>query len=105
MKVSPQHGPHAGGDERGQMDLPPAENYDMAQIDQAIRDVLSTVGLSEAPPIVIETVSARGGTLTSDGRLLFPEKLFDEALAGFTRNFTLYGQSPCGHRRCCASSG
>ena len=91
LQVSPAKPGMEGGRYR------PLCDSDMAQIDQAIRDVLSTVGLSEAPPIVIETVSARGGTLTSDGRLLFPEKLFDEALAGFTRNFTLYGQIQDNH--------
>lgn len=68
----------------------------MVQIDQAIREILEKVGFSEAPPIVIETVTARGGKLTHDGRITFPKPLIDEALAGFKRHFTLYGQTP-GH--------
>jgi|GEM_PF-3136927 len=70
----------------------PLSQIDEQQIDFAIRTLLATVGLSEAPPIVIETVTARGGKVTEDGRLTFPEKLFDEALTGFVRNFTLHGQ-------------
>lgn len=74
----------------------PLSANDMLQIDQAIREILENVGFSEAPAIVIDTVTARGGKLTSDGRITFPQPLFDEFLAGCQRHFTLYGQTP-GH--------
>lgn len=70
----------------------PLRAHEVAQFDAAIREILATIGMAEAPPFVIETVTARGGNLRDDGRLLFPQSLVDEALAGFVRNITLYGQ-------------
>ncbi|MEM7344322.1 MAG: trimethylamine methyltransferase family protein [Chloroflexota bacterium] len=72
----------------------PLNAADLPPIDQAIRTLLETVGMAEAPPVVIDAVTARGGQVTPDGRLTFPQPLFDEALAGLSRNFTLYGQTP-----------
>ncbi|MEM7029387.1 MAG: trimethylamine methyltransferase family protein [Chloroflexota bacterium] len=74
----------------------PLRADDLEQIDQAIREVLESVGFAEAPQTVIDVVTARGGQITEAGRLTFPQSLVDEALAGFRRNVTLYGQQP-GH--------
>jgi trimethylamine--corrinoid protein Co-methyltransferase len=73
----------------------PLTNAQMSQIDQAARDILSTVGMSEVPDFVAETICAKGGSY-SQGRLTFPPNLIDAALTGFQRNFTLHGQEP-GH--------
>ncbi|MGB1254446.1 MAG: trimethylamine methyltransferase family protein [Thiolinea sp.] len=74
----------------------PLSTDDMQNMDQAIRDILQTIGLSEAPSVVIEHITARGGSVTADGRLTFPATLIDEALKGMQRHFTLHGQLP-GH--------
>jgi trimethylamine--corrinoid protein Co-methyltransferase len=74
----------------------PLAEADLPRIDEAVREVLENVGLSEAPPEVIERVTAKGGKLTGDGRVTFPSALTDEALAGLSRDFTLHGQTP-GH--------
>ena len=65
---------------------------DLIKIDDAIRTILETIGLSDAPDIVIENITEHGGKLTDDGRLTIPSPLFNKALAGLQRNFTLYGQ-------------
>lgn len=72
----------------------PILDADLPQLDRAIRHVLAEIGFSESPPIMIETITANGGSLTADGRLLFPEALLDRFLAGYKRNWTLHGQNP-----------
>jgi len=50
--------------------------------------------MAEAPEIVVERVSAAGGSLGSDGRLRFSAGLIERALQGMARDFTLCGQKP-----------
>ncbi len=50
--------------------------------------------MAEAPSIVIDRVTAAGGTLDDDGRLHFSATLIEQALQGMERNFTLCGQKP-----------
>ncbi len=71
----------------------PLSETEVDQINQAIRYILGHVGLAEAPPMMIDIVTARGGVVTDDGRLTFPKQLFDEAITGLNRNFTLHGQT------------
>jgi trimethylamine--corrinoid protein Co-methyltransferase len=69
---------------------------DLPRIDEAVRQILIRTGVSEAPNIVIERVTAAGGKLSEDGRLTFSAALIDDALNGLSRNFTLHGRVP-GH--------
>ena len=70
----------------------PLAEADLARIDAAALEVLSTVGLTDAPPFAVDLVTNRGGRLTADGRLTFPPPLVGAAAAGLTRGFTLHGQ-------------
>lgn len=88
------HSPVTTGVEGGRFQ--PLSPVELPQIDAAIRTVLTKIGLAEAPPLVIETITAHSGRLTDDGRLTFPTQLIDEFLAGCPRNITLHGQRP-GH--------
>ena len=72
----------------------PLTDTDCAKIDSAVRKILSTVGLSEAPAVFVNAVTAAGGILTDDERLLFPNSLIDAALSGLTKSITLCGQQP-----------
>lgn len=74
----------------------PLNSADVTRIDQVVRNILQQIGLSEAPDIVVETITAAGGKLDADGRLTYPPNLIDDALQGLSRNFTLHGQTP-GH--------
>jgi len=84
--------PQLAGSEGGR--YAPLGRDDMARIDAAARELLGEVGLSEAPPIAMELVTARGGQVTPDGRLTFPSALVDAALRALARPFTLHGQAP-----------
>lgn len=70
----------------------PLNARDIGMIDNAVRRILQKIGMAEAPPVVVESVGAHGGSLR-DGRLLFPERLIDDALAGLRRDITLPGQN------------
>ncbi len=74
----------------------PLAERDLATLDGAVREVLMTVGLSEAPARAMALVIAAGGQVTDDGRLTFSAALIERALAGLSRNITLHGQKP-GH--------
>ena len=67
----------------------PLDPADLPKIDAAVRSILSDVGMTEAPDIVIEHVTRAGGSLDADGRLHFTLELIDNALQGLARDFTL----------------
>jgi trimethylamine--corrinoid protein Co-methyltransferase len=74
--------------------LKPLTDQDLDRIHAASLDILDQIGISEAPPVVVQAITARGGTLTEDGRLLFPRALVAQALKGFRRGFQLFGRAP-----------
>jgi len=71
----------------------PLNEADIAKIHEAVLTVLETIGLSQAIPSCIKSVTDAGGTY-KDGRLLFPRSLVEDTIANCARNFTLYGQDP-----------
>lgn len=70
----------------------PLGEADMARIHATVLDLLERVGLSQAIPSMIERVTARGGRLTDDGRLLFPRALVEDVIAGTKKSFVLHGR-------------
>ena len=65
------------------------------RVHEACMTILAEVGLAEAIPSCIEMVTNAGGTLTEEGRLLFPRGLVEDVLENkAARNITLYGQDP-----------
>ncbi|MEM7343066.1 MAG: trimethylamine methyltransferase family protein [Chloroflexota bacterium] len=72
----------------------PLSDSDIEQVNQTAMRILAEIGLHDATPRCIETVTAAGGTLTDDGRLLMPTKLVEETLAVAGRGFKLYAQDP-----------
>ena len=88
----------------------PLDPSDLPVIDRAVRKILQDVGMSEAPEIVIEHVTAAGGSLDRDGRLHFSAELIERALNGLAKDFKLCGQKPehdmqLGGRRVYVGSG
>ena len=63
-------------------------------VHEAALDVLEHIGLADAIPSCIELLTAKGCTLSPEGRLLFPRTLIDETLAMAGRHFPLYAQEP-----------
>lgn len=84
-QVAPRPAPVAGR-------LSPLGDEGLARIHAASLDILDQVGLSDAPQVVTDAITARGGRLTAHGRLLFPRDLVTQALAGFRRGFQLFGR-------------
>ena len=72
----------------------PLDESDLPIIDQAVRGILQDIGMAEAPDIVVERVTAAGGSLDADGRLRFSADLIERALQGMQKDFTLCGRSP-----------
>lgn len=73
--------------------LDPLDADAIARIDAAARAILSEVGMAEPPQAVVDLVTAAGGNLTVEGRLIFPRDLQDRALAGIGRDVTLCGRA------------
>ncbi len=82
--------PDTRGLEGGQ--YTPLNSPQILQIDTAVHQVLEKTGFSEAPPVVVDTVTKAGGKLDRDNRLTFPARLVDKAIDGIARHYTLHGQ-------------
>ena len=72
----------------------PLDESEVQRIHAAALDVLEHIGLSEAIPSCIEAVTAAGGELSPDGRLLFPRALVEDTVANAPRDIVLHGQDP-----------
>jgi len=72
----------------------PLSDNDLKRIHEAALDILARIGLSEAIPSCVDLVTAAGGTLSEEGRLLFPRTLVEGTIAKAGRRFVLHGQDP-----------
>lgn len=72
----------------------PLSDSDVQRIHSAVLDVLENIGLSQAIPSCIEAVTAAGGILNAEGRLLFPRALVEDTIARAARDIVLCGQDP-----------
>ena len=72
----------------------PLQDRDLERIHRAALDLLEQIGFSDPIPSCIELVTAAGGTLTGDGRLLFPRALVEDTLVKAARRFPLHAQDP-----------
>ena len=72
----------------------PLSERDKRRIHQAALDMLGRIGLVDAIPSCMELVTEAGGTLSEEGRLLFPRALVEDTLAKAARRFPLYAQDP-----------
>jgi trimethylamine--corrinoid protein Co-methyltransferase len=72
----------------------PLTEAEVKRVHEAALDVLEQIGLCDAIPSCIDMVTAAGGRLTEEGRLVFPRALVEETLANCARHFPIYGQDP-----------
>ena len=72
----------------------PLSEPDVGRIHAAVLELLETVGVADAIPSCIEAVTAAGGKLSGEGRLLFPRALIEDTIAKAARNFTVFAQDP-----------
>ena len=70
----------------------PLNQSQIHQVDSAVHEILERTGFSEAPPLVVETVTKAGGKVDKGNRLTFPAALLDRAIEGFSRHYILPGQ-------------
>ena len=72
--------------------LKPLNEAEVSLVEETVLHLLETLGLSQAIPSMIEKVTAAGGSMTEDNRLLFPRELVLKTIAESRRDITLYGQ-------------
>lgn len=70
----------------------PFNDTELLQVNEAVLEVLETVGLANAIPSCVERVVNAGGSLTDTGRLLFPRALVEDMLACCQREVLLAGR-------------
>ena len=74
--------------------LKPLSDADMARIHETALRALEEIGLADAPPSGIETLTAAGAILGEDGRLRFPRELVERMLSLAAKDITLCGRDP-----------
>ncbi|MDJ0609502.1 MAG: trimethylamine methyltransferase family protein [Kiloniellales bacterium] len=72
----------------------PLTDAEVEKIHRAALDLLETVGLADAIPSCVEMVTAAGGKLSEEGRLIFPRTLVEDTLANCARHFPIHGRDP-----------
>ncbi|MEM7505915.1 MAG: trimethylamine methyltransferase family protein [Pseudomonadota bacterium] len=72
----------------------PLSDAEEQQVHETALELLATLGLGQPIPSMIDRVTRAGGRLGDDGRLLFPEKLVLDTIAGARREITLHGRVP-----------
>ena len=72
----------------------PLTDRDVGRIHEAALDVCATVGFADAIPSCVELVTAAGGSVTEQGRLLFPRAVIEYGLEKAARGLVLHGQDP-----------
>ena len=72
----------------------PLTECDMHKIHSAALDLLERVGMANATPRVLEIATAHSCTVNTQGRLLFPRMLIEDALDKAAKNFIVPGRDP-----------
>ena len=87
-EIQPVHPGLMGGQYR------PLTATDVARIEHAIYQLLSEIGLSQAPKSGIEYMTRAGATLGEDGRVRFSQALVEDTLAGTAGALVLHARDP-----------
>ncbi|NOD95069.1 methyltransferase [Ruegeria sp. HKCCD4884] len=72
----------------------PLTQAEIELVDHTAMRILDEIGVKGATPRCIETLCSAGGSLTDDGRLLFPEAMVRKTLQIAGRGFKLCGLDP-----------
>ena len=70
----------------------PLSETDVLKIHEAALTALETIGLADAPPTGVETLTKAGAILGEDGRIRFPRSLIEDMLAIACKDLTLCGR-------------
>ena len=79
-------------------DFLPLSERDCEEIQAAALYILEDIGLSDAPPRLIELAKKAGASLSEAGRLCFPSVLVAKMQKDFARTVTLWGQNTEQHK-------
>ncbi len=70
----------------------PLSEHDIEQIHEAVLEVLETIGIADAIPIVEEHALKQGCWMNDKGRLCFPRALVEDIIASTAKELTFMGQ-------------
>ena len=79
--------------QRGGRYRPLSEPEIKAIYETALR-LLADLGMGQAPPSLVETATAKGARVTSQGRLIFPRGMVEDIIAGAAKSFVFHGRDP-----------
>ncbi len=88
--AAPEINPCPPGPSGGQ--YKPLSDNDIQQIYATSLQILSELGMGEAPVALTEQAISKGAYLNDNGRLCFPAAMVEDTIAGACRGFTLYGR-------------
>ncbi len=74
--------------------LRPLNDEAVGRVHHAVLDILENIGLADAIPSCVEAITAVGGHLSENGRLLFPPALVEDMLAKAAKPLVLHGHDP-----------
>lgn len=72
----------------------PLDPQAVLAIEHAAMEILSTIGMADAPARAVALVTGAGGSVSASGRLLFPADLVQRCLLELPRELVLCGQDP-----------
>ena len=72
----------------------PLDDHDMEQINEAVLNILETIGLAQATPSCIAACESLGAIFGEDGRLRFPRTVVKDTIRTANRDFALCGRDP-----------
>ena len=71
----------------------PLDHSDLQKIHQAALEILSTIGVADATPEVVELALDSGCILNEHGRLCFPKSLVEDVLANAANEYVIYSRN------------
>jgi len=72
----------------------PLSETDIQKIYACALEILSDIGMGEAPPALVKQALKKGAFLNDTGRLCYPAAMVEDTIAGACRGFTLHGRDP-----------
>lgn len=72
----------------------PLTDHEVGRINNAALELLETIGLSQAIPSCVETLTGAGGWVDEHGRVRLPRSVIEDTVANAARDIVLFGQDP-----------
>jgi trimethylamine--corrinoid protein Co-methyltransferase len=70
----------------------PLAKAEVLRLQDDALEVLATIGMGEVPKLVRDLALAKGCSLSTDDRLLFPRSFVEDIIAGAAKEITLFGR-------------